>query len=35
MGNLSTSYEFYVNGAYHYHGGAIVCPPFIKITAIK
>lgn len=37
---LNTSYEFYVNGAYHYSNGStssnpIVCPPFIKITAIK
>jgi len=37
---LNTSYEFYVNGAYHFVTGGgnytqIVCPPFIKITAIK
>jgi len=33
----SSSYQFYVNGVYHYAGAApgLVTPPMMKITAIK
>lgn len=33
----SSSYQFYVNGVYHYAGAAptMITPPLIKITAIK
>ena len=33
----SSSYQFYVNGSYHYAGSAgnLITPPMIRITAIK